>query len=167
MANIQGTCAVCGAPLHVQAATAFAGAELAGPLCPACTDQQFLARGGAVLTLRRETEGARFALGKITVTPGAVAALAEAAQHAVEFLVRHVRGDWGAFGQYDRIQLSDDERRRGWEATDDTAKINKWNVLNAQDTVMSEYVTAQGTRIWVVTRLDRGNGTTVLLPEEN
>jgi hypothetical protein len=166
MARVQGTCAVCGVPLHVQAAAAFAGAELAAPLCPACTDQQFLDGGGAVLTLRREPEGSRFALGKITITPGAVAALADAAQHAVEFLVRHVRGDWGAFGQCDQIQLSDDERRRGWEATDDTAKINKWNVLNGQDTVMSEYVTPQGKPIWVVTRLDRGNGTTVLLPEE-
>jgi hypothetical protein len=114
-----------------------------------------------VLTLRREPAGARFTLGTVTVTPGALAALAEAAQHTVEFLVRHVRGDWGAFGQCDQIQLSDDERRRGWEATDDTAKINKWNVLNGQDTVMSEYVTAQGKRIWVVTRLDRGNGTKV------
>jgi hypothetical protein len=31
---------------------------------------------------------------------------------------------------------------------------------------MSEYTTARGTRLWIITCLDRGGGTTVLLPEE-
>jgi hypothetical protein len=119
-----------------------------------------------VLTLHREPEGAQFSLGKITITAGAVAALAEAAQHAIEFLARHGRGDWGTYGQCDQIQLTEDEWLRGWEATDETAKINKWNLLNGQDTIMSEFSTVRGKRIWVMTRLDRGKGTTVLLPEE-
>jgi hypothetical protein len=49
-----------------------------------------------------------------------------------------------------------DERRRGWEATDDSAKINKSNLLNRRDTIMSAYQTAKGTRLWVSTCLDRG-----------
>src|SRR5205807_2074743 len=101
-------------------------------------------------------EGARFALGKITITAGAVAALAQAAQHAVEFLIRHARGDWGKYGHCDQIELTEDERRRGWEATEDDAKINKSNLLSGRDRIMSEYRTGRGTRLWVVTSLDRG-----------
>src|SRR5271166_6660897 len=50
----------------------FAGTELAAALCPACTDRQFLAGGGAILELRHELEKARFPLGKVTITGGAV-----------------------------------------------------------------------------------------------
>jgi hypothetical protein len=80
--------------------------------------------------------------------------------------VRHVRGDWGEFGQCDEIQLSPDERTRGWEATDDSGKINKSNLVNRRDRVISEYTTARGARLWVITRLDGSGGTTVLRPEE-
>jgi hypothetical protein len=105
-------------------------------------------------------------LGKITVTPGAVAALAESAEHAVTFLSRHVKGDWGAFGDCDMVELTDDERRRGWEATDDGAKINKSNLLNRRDRIMSEYETRKGTRLWVISCLTGPVETTVLLPAE-
>jgi hypothetical protein len=149
----------------VDATQPFDQAEIVGALCPACTDQQFLDQGGAVLALRQELPGALFALGKLTLTAGAVEALAAASQHASEFLARHVRGDWGEFGQFDAVQLTDDERRRGWEATDNSGKINKSNVLNRRDRVMSEYTTGHGTRLWVITSLNGGE-TTVLLPEE-
>jgi hypothetical protein len=166
MARILGKCSACGTPIEVKAAGPFAGAELVSALCPACTDQLFRDQGGAVLTLQRELEGARFPLGKVTVTAGAVKALEDASQHAAEFLARHVRGDWGTWGRCDEIQLSDDERRRGWEVTDDDAKINKINLLNGSDRIMSEYVTGRGTRLWVITSLDGSGNTTVLLPEE-
>jgi hypothetical protein len=119
-----------------------------------------------VLTLRRELPGSRFPLGKITITRGAVEVLAEASQHAVEFLARHIQGDWGAFGQCDQIELTADEQRRGWEATDDTGKINKFNLLTHQDSIMSDYSTSHGRRLWVVTHLRGDAVTTVLLPEE-
>ena len=109
----------------------------------------------------------RFPLGvKITITARAVEALGEASQHAVEFLVPHARGDWGAFGRCDHIELTADELQRGWEATDDSAKINKSNLLNGRDRIMSEYQTNCGIRLWVITCLDGAVGTTVLLPEE-
>jgi hypothetical protein len=166
MAAVTGTCRVCGCPLMVKIAQPFADAALVAPLCRECTDQLFLAQGGAVLTLRRDPEGARFSLGKITITSGAVAALAQASQHAAEFLVPHVQGDWGTYGRCDEIELTEDERRRGWEATDDSGKINKFNLLTHQDSIMSEYSTSQGTPLWVVTQLRGGGVTTVLLPEE-
>src|SRR5436305_995614 len=115
MEKIRTTCSACGAPLELVVAQPLSGAEVTAPLCPSCTDHQFLANGGSVVALQRDLPGTRFPLGKITVTPGAVAALSESAQHAVSFLLRHVRGDWGDLGQCDQIQLTDDEWRRGWE----------------------------------------------------
>jgi hypothetical protein len=166
MPNVTGKCSACGIPLEVNVAEPLAGAELAAPLCPACTDCQFLEVGGAILRLQRELEGARFPLGRVTITGGAVAALADAGEHAASFLARHVRGDWGENGLFEQIELTEDERWRGWEATDDSGKINKSNVLGRRDRIMSEYRTVRGHRLWVITCLDGGGGTTVLLPEE-
>src|SRR5262249_18724801 len=154
MSSVKGKCSACGAPLELDIAEPFAGGELAGALCPACTDCQFLDGGGAILELRQELEGALFPLGKVTITSGAVEALADAGSHAAWFLVRHVRGDWGAYGYCDEIQLTADERRRAWEATDDSGKINKSNLLSRRDRVMSEYQTKRGKRLWVTTSLD-------------
>src|ERR1039457_1141906 len=41
------------------------------------------------------TTPARFALGRIVATPGALGALEEAGQTPIEFLARHALGDWG------------------------------------------------------------------------
>jgi hypothetical protein len=166
MSKAEGKCSACGVALKVAVAEPFAGVKLAAALCPLCTDRQFLAGGGAILELRHELEKARFPLGKVTITGGAVDALAEAGEHAAPFLARHVRGDWGEYGHCDDIQLSADERRRGWEATDDSGKINKSNLISRRDRVMSEYTTSRGRRLWVITCLDGSGGTTVLLPEE-
>ena len=166
MSKVEGTCSACGVTLEVAVAEPFAGAKLAAALCPACTDRQFLAGGSAIFDLRHELGKARFPLGKVTITGGAVGALAEAGEHAATFLTRHVRGDWGEYGHCDDIQLSADERLRGWEATDDSGKINKSNLMSRRDRVMSEYRTSRGSRLWVITLLDGSSGTTVLLPEE-
>jgi hypothetical protein len=144
MPRVKGKCSACGMPLEVDVAQPLAGAELAAPLCPACTDCRFLDGGGAILKLQRELDGACFPLGGVTITGGAVAALADAGQHAATFLARHVRGDWGENGHFDHIELTEDEQRRGWEATEDSGKINKSNVLAGRDSVMSEYTTSGG-----------------------
>jgi hypothetical protein len=166
MSMVKSKCSVCVMPLELGVPEFFASAGLAGALCPACTNLQFLDGGGAILELRYELEEARFPLGKVTITGGAVEALAASAEYAASFLARHVRGDWGTGGDFDRIELTNEERRRGWKATEDDAKINKSNLLNGRDRISSEYTTQRGIRLWVITRLDRGGGTTVLLPEE-
>jgi hypothetical protein len=142
MAIIRGKCSACGAPVERAVADPLAGAALAAALCPSCTDQQFLDSGGAILRLGQEPERALFPLGKVTITSGALEALADTGQHAATFLTRHVRGDWGENGHFDQIERTADERRRGWEATDDPGKINKSNLLNHRDRVMSEYMTS-------------------------
>jgi len=164
MVKVRSKCGACGVPLELAVADEFKGAGIAASLCPGCMDQAFLDGGGAILLMSKGPDGARFPLGKVTITGGAVEALADAGQHAASFLARHVRGDWGKHGRFDQIELTDDERRRGWEATDDSGKINKSNVLNRRGRIMSEYATARGGRLWVISGWD--DGTTVLLPEE-
>jgi hypothetical protein len=165
MLQVTGKCTACGTSVALPIAERFADAELAAPLCPACTDRQILAGGGLLLALTKEPDCARFPLGTVRVTSGALAALADAGGHAAIFLLRHARGDWGTGGQCDQIVLSEDERLRGWEASDDDGKINKSNMRNGRDSILSMYETAKGEQLWVVTNLDTG-GTTVLLPVE-
>jgi len=43
-----------------------------------------------------------FDLGQLVATPGALAALEKTGQNAMEFLSRHVRGDWGELEQEDK-----------------------------------------------------------------
>ncbi len=166
MPTVKGKCSGCSVDLELAVAEPFAGADLAAPLCPACTNQQFIASGAAIIELRQDLENALFPLGKVTITAGAINALADAGEHAAAFMARHARGDWGQYGQCDDIQLSPNERTLGWEATDDSGKINKSNLVNRRNHVMSEYTTARGARLWVITRLDGIGGTTVLRPEE-
>jgi hypothetical protein len=109
----QAVCAFCGTSLGVAAPGVFARAKVVGALCPRCWDQQVLDSGGAIMALTQDFPGARFQLGKVMITPGAIKALAESFEHAAPFLDRHVRGDWGTFGQVDQIELTEDERRRG------------------------------------------------------
>jgi hypothetical protein len=86
-----------------------------------------------------------FDLGQVVATPGALAALEETGQNAMDFLSRHVRGDWGELPKEDKDenQLS---LERGFR-------------------LLSTYATLAGTRLWVITEADR-RLTTILLPEE-
>src|SRR5215468_9786597 len=43
-----------------------------------------------------------FDLGQLVATPGALAALEKTGQNAMEFLSRHVRGDWGDLPKEDK-----------------------------------------------------------------
>jgi hypothetical protein len=162
----KGSCSRCGVLVEVKLTEPFTEGGMVSPLCSSCTARIILNESGAIVELRQEFEGARFPLGKITMTGGAVGALADACQHAVTFLCRHVSGDWGEDGHCDEIHLTPDEQIRGWEASDDRGKINNWSLLNRKDRIMSRYRTGRGARLWVITCLDPGGGTVVLLPDE-
>jgi pilus assembly protein CpaF len=45
-----------------------------------------------------------FDLGQLVATPGALAALEKTGQNAMEFLSRHVRGDWGELPEEDKTE---------------------------------------------------------------
>ena len=96
--------------------------------------------------MQQTTQQPLFSLGQLIATPGALAALEKAGQTPLEFLARHVRGDWGELCEEDRNenQLS---LERGFR-------------------LLSSYRTNAGdTKLWVITEADR-SVTTILLPEE-
>ena len=89
---------------------------------------------------------ARFELGRLLATPGALEAAEGAGDDLREYLNRHARGDWG---------MVDDADRRA----NDRALIDGTRLLSA-------YVLRDGrTRIWIITEADR-SATTILLPSE-
>lgn len=91
------------------------------------------------------TTTARFPLGRMVATPGAIEALARAEQSAFEFISRHQRGDWGDLCEEDK-------------------KENEFSV-DKELRIFSAYHTRLGEKIWIITEADR-SATTVLLPSE-
>jgi hypothetical protein len=88
---------------------------------------------------------ARFALGKLVATPGALDALTTAGESPSTFLSRHLSEDWGDVDQDD------------WKANDQ-AILNETRILSA-------YTLSTGVKIWLITEADRSS-TCILLPEE-
>ena len=86
-----------------------------------------------------------FPLGKLVATPGALAALQKAGQSPAEFLLLHVRGQWG--------DISEEDRRE-----------NEYSLQHGFR-LLSSYRTNTNETIWVVTESDR-SVTTLLLPSE-
>ena len=93
----------------------------------------------------QEASAARFALGQTFITPGAQDALQIAGQTAIEFLHRHLAGDWG-------------------DLSDDDIKENELSIEQGFR-LLSRYETAKGERLWIITEADR-SATTILLPIE-
>ena len=86
-----------------------------------------------------------FDLGSLVSTPGALAALAKSGQTPLDFLSRHITGDWGDLEEEDR-------------------KENELSVKQGFR-ILSSYKTNAGQKVWVITEADR-SVTTLLLPEE-
>ena len=87
----------------------------------------------------------RFQLGRIFLTPGAIATLEDANQHAQDFINRHAR--------LERGELGDEDHRE-----------NLFSV-SRQLRIFSAFKTVKGVKIWVITEADR-SVTTLLLPSE-
>ena len=87
----------------------------------------------------------KFLLGLITATNGALKALEEARQEAMEFLSRHQHGDWGEVDEEDKKE-------------NDLSVLNNFRILSA-------YTLKTGVKIRIITEADRSY-TTILLPEE-
>jgi hypothetical protein len=91
------------------------------------------------------TTTAKFSLGRIVATPGALEALAESGQTAAVFLDRHAQGDWG--------DLCEDDKMANDEALVEGSRI------------LSSYRTNKGVKVWIITEHDRSS-TCCLLPSE-
>ena len=88
---------------------------------------------------------ARFELGRMVATPGALEAIETAGQKPIEFLRRHQSGDWG--------DLCDEDKQE-----------NEFSV-SRELRIFSAYHTARGEKLWIITESDR-SATTILLPSE-
>jgi hypothetical protein len=93
---------------------------------------------------------AKFPLGRLAATPGALEALGASGQTAEFFLARHASGDYGEINERDR-QSNDEALVHG-------------------DRILSAYRTLKGVKVWVITEAADDNGhraaTTILLPDE-
>jgi hypothetical protein len=87
----------------------------------------------------------KFRLGKLVATPCTQEALSDAGQSPMDFVNRHVQGDWGDCNLHDQ-QANEDALKNG-------------------DRIFSVFKTAKGVKVWVITEADRSS-TCVLLPEE-
>jgi hypothetical protein len=87
----------------------------------------------------------RFPLGETYITPAAEEALMIAGQTGIEFLRRHMSGDFG-------------------ELVDEDAQENELS-LQEGFRVLSVYRTAIGQKLWIITEADR-SATTILLPSD-
>lgn len=88
---------------------------------------------------------AKFQLGQILATPGALEALQRSGQSPFVFLSRHAAGDWG------------DVCPEDWRAND--------RDLRHGGRLLSAYHTAMKEKLWIITEADR-SATTILFPEE-
>jgi hypothetical protein len=86
-----------------------------------------------------------FPAGEIVATPGALALLEQANQSPLEFLSRHLRGDWGDLCQDDKTE-NELSLKYGFR-------------------LMSSYQITDTERLWIITEADR-SVTTLLLPAE-
>lgn len=95
--------------------------------------------------MRKTERKPLFDLGQLVATPGALAALEKSGQSPMEFLSRHVTGDWGEIPEEDR-------------------KENQFS-LEKGFRLMSSYRTTANDVVWVITESSRSH-TTLLLPQE-
>jgi hypothetical protein len=88
---------------------------------------------------------AKFPMGQIVATLGALSALAESGQLPAEFIERHAQGDWG-------------------ELCAEDCEPNKRALKNGAR-LFSRYMTKKDDPLYVITESDR-SVTTILVPEE-
>ena len=91
-----------------------------------------------------------FQLGTVVATPGALEALGRNGRNALDYLGRHVSGDWGI--------VSEEDKQANASALESGARL------------LSAYFLPDETRLWIITDAKDDGGqrqaTTLLLPEE-
>jgi hypothetical protein len=88
---------------------------------------------------------AKFPLGRLVATPGALELIQGEGREPMEFVERHSKGDWGDLYEHDRL-------------------VNE-NALIHGGRLLSSYIVAGDERVWLITESDRSS-TCLLLPSE-
>lgn len=86
-----------------------------------------------------------FPFGQVVATPSALDALEQAGQTPLEFITRHVRGDWG-------------------DVCEEDAEANE-QALQDGSRILSSYRTKLNEKLWIITEADRSS-TCILRPSE-
>jgi hypothetical protein len=87
----------------------------------------------------------KFQPGHVVATPGALDALSASGEDVLDYLERHLAGDWGELSPED-ICENELSLQHGWR-------------------LLSAYTLKNGTKIWIITEATR-ESTTILLPSE-
>lgn len=90
-------------------------------------------------------QSAKFSLGRILLTPGAMGAFADAKEQCDLYLARHAQGDWG-------------------DLCEDDLEENELSLVQGFR-LLSAYRLNDLEKIWIITEADR-SVTTILLPGE-
>ena len=86
-----------------------------------------------------------FPSGQLVATPGALVLLEKINKSPLEFLARHLRGDWGDLDQEDKTE-NELSLKHGFR-------------------LLSGYQVTETEKLWIITEADR-SATTLLLPSE-
>lgn len=102
---------------------------------------------------------ARFALGEVVATLGALALLEKTGFSASALLNRHVHGDWGQCGK-------EDTASNEYAVTNQLRVMSVYRLIDAARLAATpESKRAELPTVWVITEADRSS-TTILLPSE-
>src|SRR5262249_11833113 len=120
----------------------------------------YLERGGALVTLREPLTEALFDPGQIHVPETAIRVTEPLGGSAWPLLLRHVEGDWGAFGRAGTargagVRLGGDRAVIG-----DVARQNLEAIQRNEGRVVSEFAAVNQGRLWIITHLGEGGDTT-------
>ena len=87
----------------------------------------------------------KFTFGRLVTTVGALEAFQQTEDNPIQYLRRHLSGDWGDLDEHDKLE-------------NERSLLNGFRLLSA-------YHLSDGTKIWLITEADR-SCTTFLLPDE-
>jgi hypothetical protein len=87
----------------------------------------------------------KFELGAVVATPGALELLQRAGKQPLDYIIRHLEGDWGTLDEHDRL-------------------VNEQALLHG-GRLLSSYIVVGDERLWIITESDR-SASTLLLPSE-
>jgi hypothetical protein len=110
------------------------------------------------------TNSARFALGRVVATPGALALLQATGRSAISLLARHMHGDFGDV-------CKDDSVLNKLAITDGSRIMSVYRLVDAEKLkVTPQQKRAELPTVWVITEGANDEGerecTTLLLPED-
>ena len=89
--------------------------------------------------------GAKFSPGRVVATPALMEAFTTSGESPLDFLQRHLAGDWGELDEND-VRENEVSLQQGWR-------------------ILSAYTLSTGVKFWIITEADR-SVTTFLLPDE-